>query len=93
MNKRMVFNDPLFNELNETLEYNMTELVYVLIESNEDGNSVIGVYRDYDTAFKEKCAIIRDYYEIPVDEVADKDLDDEIHPMSAYYEIVKRKLL
>jgi hypothetical protein len=71
----------------------MIEFVFVLTESNEDGNSVIGVYRDYDTAFKEKCAIIRDYYDIPIDEVADKDLDNEIAPMWAYYEIVKRNFL
>ena len=71
----------------------MTEFVFVLTESNDDGDGVLGVYRDYDTAFKEKCAIIRDYYDIPLDEVADKDLDDEIEPMNAYYEIVKRNLL
>jgi hypothetical protein len=68
--------------------------VYVLTESNEDNPcSVLGVYNDYNRALEEKYAIIRDYYDIPKDEVADEDLDDEIEPMGAYYEILKRDLI
>jgi hypothetical protein len=70
-----------------------SEVVFVLTESNDDGYGVIGVYREYDTALKEKCAIIRDYYEISEDEIADDDLDDEIEGMNVYYDIVKRHLL
>jgi len=69
------------------------EVVFVLTESNDDGYGVLGVYRDYDTALKEKCAIIRDYYDISEDDIADEDLDDEIEAMGVYYDIVKRHLL
>lgn len=70
-----------------------SEVVFVLTESNDDGYAVLGVYREYDTALKEKCAIIRDYYDISEDDVTDDDLDDEIEAMGVYYEIVKRHLL
>jgi hypothetical protein len=69
------------------------EIVFVLIEDNEDGTSVLGVYRDYKVAYAEKCRTIREAYDIPEDEVDDRDLDDEIEPMGAYYEIVTRELL
>jgi len=71
----------------------MTELVYVLVGTNDDGTEVLGVYTTYDAAEKEKFAIIREYYDIPEDEVDDCDLDDEIEPMGAYYTILTRKLL
>ena len=70
-----------------------SEIVFVLTESTDNGDGVLGVYRDYDRAFKEKCAFIRDYYDISEDDIADEDLDDEIEPMGAYYDIVKRHLL
>ena len=71
----------------------MVEIVFVLTEENEDGTSVLGVYRNGFDAMKEKCAIIREAYDIPEDEVADDDLDAEIEPMGVYYEIVTRELL
>jgi hypothetical protein len=70
----------------------MTELVYVLVGTNDDGTEVLGVYTTYDAAEKEKFAIIREYYDIPEDEVDDCDLDDELfsgHEMNIY----TRKLL
>ena len=69
------------------------EIVFVLIEDNEDGTSVLGVYREYKEAYAEKCRTIREAYDIPEDEVDDRDLDDEIEPMNAYYEIVTRALV
>lgn len=71
----------------------MVEIVFVLTEENEDGNSVLGVYRNGFDAMKEKFAIIREAYDIPEDEVADDDLDAEIEPMGAYYTILTRELL
>ena len=37
--------------------------------------------------------MIREEYYIPLDEVADEDLDDEISPMNVYYTIVQREVL
>lgn len=71
----------------------MTELVYVLVGTNDDGTEVLGVYKTYDAAEKEKFAIIREYYDIPEDEVDDCDLDDEIDSMGHEMTIVTRKLL
>jgi hypothetical protein len=71
----------------------MVEIVFVLTEMNDDGYSVLGVYRNGFDAMKKKYAIIREAYDIPEDEVADDDLDDEIEPMGVYYEIVTRELL
>jgi hypothetical protein len=71
----------------------MTELVYVLVGTNDDGTEVLGVYRSYDAAEKEKFAIIREYYDIPEDEVNDCDLDDEIDSMGHEMNIFTRQLL
>jgi len=71
----------------------MTELVYVLVGTNDDGTEVLGVYKSYDAAEKEKFAIIREYYDIPEDEVNDCDLDDEIDSMGHEMNIFTRQLL
>lgn len=69
------------------------EIVFVLIEENEDGTTVLGVYRDWKDAYAEKCRTIREAYDIPEDEVEDRDLDAEIEPMGVYYEVATRELL
>lgn len=71
----------------------MGDVVYVLMGTTEDGTDVLGVYKSYELAEKEKFAIIRDYYDIPEDEVADCDLDEEIEPFGDYFEIKARKLI
>lgn len=71
----------------------MVELVFVLTESNADGYSVLGVYRNGFDAMKEKYAIIREAYDIPESEVSDEDLDAEIEPMDVYYTIYTRELI
>ena len=53
-------------------------IVFVLIEENEWGVDCLGVFANYNDAKKEKYDIIRETYNIPVDEVADEDLDDEV---------------
>jgi hypothetical protein len=69
------------------------EVVYVLAYGYDQGNEILGVYRDLATAEAEKNAIIRDRYNIPENEVSDDKLDDEIARMDVYYEIVKRHVL
>ena len=69
------------------------EVVYVLTYSHDEGNEILGVYRDLSTAEAEKIAIIRDRFDIPEDEVSDNKLDDELDGMNVYYEIVKRHVL
>jgi hypothetical protein len=66
--------------------------VYVLTEETDDGTTVVGVYKTHESAVKERNAIIRDYFDIPEDEVADADLEDEVSG-SVTYDIVQRKLL
>lgn len=67
--------------------------VYVLTETIYDDavTSVIGVYETYELAEEEKFAIIRDYFDIDEDEVADEDLDNEVSD-SVTYDIVQRKI-
>jgi len=69
------------------------EVVYVLAYGYDQGNEILGVYRDLATAEAEKNAIIRDRFDIPEDEVPDNKLDDELDGMHVYYEIVKRHVL
>ena len=69
------------------------EVVYVLAYGYDQGNEILGVYRDLAIAEAEKNAIIRDRYNIPENEVSDDKLDDEIARMDVYYEIVKRHVL
>jgi hypothetical protein len=65
--------------------------VYVLTEETDDGTTVVGVYETHESAVAEKYAIIRDYFDIPEDEVADENLEDEVG-YSVTYDIVQRKL-
>jgi len=69
-------------------------IVHVLLEENDEGKSSFchGVYANFEDAKKAKYAMIRDQYHIPEDEVADKDLDDEIYPSGVYYTIVQREV-
>jgi len=66
--------------------------VYVLTEGTDDGTTVVGVYETHALALAEKIAIIRDYFDISEDEVADADLEDEVSG-SVTYAIVQRKLV
>ena len=68
-------------------------IVHVLLEENDEGSSFChGVYASFEDAKRAKFTIIRGQYHIPEDEVADKDLDDEIYPSGVYYTIVQREL-
>jgi hypothetical protein len=69
----------------------MTEVVFVLTEQTEDGHSVIGVYNTYPLAVAEKNAIIRDFFDIPEEEIPDNRLDEEV-ANSVTYDIVMREL-
>ena len=69
-------------------------IVHVLLEENDEGSSFChGVYANFEDAKKAKYAMIRGEYNIPLDEVADEDLDDEISPMGIYYTIVPREVI
>jgi len=68
-------------------------IVFVLIEENEWGVDCLGVFANYDDAKKEKCDIIREAYNIPVDEIAYEDLDDEILDLQVSYTIMEREVI
>jgi len=68
-------------------------IVFVLIEENEWGVDCLGVFANYDDAKKEKYDIIREAYNIPVDEIAEEDLDDEILDFQVSYTIVQREII
>ena len=53
-------------------------IVYVLIEENEWGVDCLGVFANYNDAKKEKYDIIREAYDMTVDEIAEEDLDNDI---------------
>jgi len=71
----------------------MVDFVYVLTYTYDEGNEVLGVYRDLATAETQKTAIIRDRYDMTEDEVSDDKLDDELSTMYVYFEIVRIPLL
>ena len=68
-------------------------IVFVLIEENEWGVDCLGVFANYDDAKKEKYDIIREAYNIPVDEIAYEDLDDEILDFQVSYTIMEREVI
>ena len=68
-------------------------IVFVLFEESEWGVECLGVFSDYHKAEQDKFAIIRERFHIPLDEVADADLDDEISDPCVTYKIVKRKVI
>ena len=69
-------------------------IVHVLMEENDMLACFChGVYATFEGAKKAKYAMIREEFIIPLDEVADEDLDDEISPMNVYYTIVQREVL
>ena len=70
-------------------------IVHVLIGENSDNGAPFchGVYTSFEYAKKVKYDMIREEYNIPLDEVADEDLDDEISPMGIYYTIVPREVI
>ena len=70
-------------------------IVHVLLEENDEGKSSFchSVYASFEDAKRAKYTMIREEYHIPQDEVADKDLDDEISPSGVYYTIVQRVVI
>ena len=68
-------------------------IVFVLIEENEWGVDCLGVFANYDDAKKEKYDIIREAYNIPVDEIEEKDLDNEISDFEVRYTITEREVI
>ena len=68
-------------------------IVFGLIEENEWGVDCLGVFANYDDAKKEKYDIIRETYNIPVDEIAEEDLDDEISDLEVRYTIMEREVI
>ena len=68
-------------------------IVFVLIEENEWGVDCLGVFANYDDAKKEKYDIIRKAYNIPVDEIAEEDLDNEISDFEVSYTIMEREVI
>ena len=69
----------------------MKNIVFVLTQEDEDGTTVIGVYETRLKAEEERNAIIRDYWDIPEEEVPDAFLEDEVSD-SVTYDIVAREL-
>ena len=67
--------------------------VYVLIEENEWGVDCLGVFANYNDAKKEKYDIIREAYDIPVDEIAEEDLDNEISDFEVRYTITEKEVI
>ena len=70
----------------------MKNILFVLTQEDDDGTTVIGVYETRLKAEEERNAIIRDYWDIPEDEVPDAFLEDEVSD-SVTYDIVMRELL
>ncbi len=68
-------------------------IVFVLIEENEWGIDCLGVFANYNDAKKEKYDIIREAYNISVDEIAEEDLDDEILDFQVSYTIMEREII
>ena len=68
-------------------------IVFVLIEENEWGVYCLGVFANYNDAKKEKYDIIREAYNIPVDEIEEKDLDNEISDFEVHYTITEREVI
>ena len=69
----------------------MKNILFVLTQEDEDGTTVIGVYETRLKAEEERNAIIRDYWDIPEEEVPDAFLEDEVSD-SVTYDIVPREL-
>jgi len=67
--------------------------VHVLLEENEWGVDCLGVFTNYDDAKKKKYDIIRETYNIPVDEIAEEDLDDEVSAFVVSYRIIESELI
>ena len=68
-------------------------IVFVLIEENEWGVDCLGVFANYNDAKKEKYDIIREAYNIPVDEIAEEDLDNEISDFEVRYTITEKEVI
>ena len=64
--------------------------VFCLIEETGDTPaSVLGVYRSHDEALMAKYDLIREFFDIPEDEVADEHLDSEIDGSVNYWHIAE----
>jgi hypothetical protein len=70
----------------------MTEVVFVLTEKTDDGTTVVGVYKTHALALAEKIAIIREFYDVSEEQVADENIDKEFSDFVTY-DIVQRKLV
>ena len=68
-------------------------IVHVVLEENEWGVDCLGVFANYNDAKKEKYDIIRETYNIPVDEIAEEDLDNEISDFEVSYTIMEREVI
>ena len=68
-------------------------IVHVLLEENEWGVDCLVVFANYNDAKKEKYDIIRETYNIPVDEIAEEDLDNEISDFEVSYTIMEREVI
>jgi hypothetical protein len=65
--------------------------VFCLIEETGDTPaSVLGVYRSHDEALLAKYDLIREFFDIPEEEVANKDLDSETEH---YWHIAETEML
>lgn len=71
----------------------MTEVVYVLIETTEDGSSVIGVFATLHLAMAEKYTTIREYFDIAEDECADEDLEAEVSDSVTYATVMREVIV
>jgi len=69
------------------------QYVFVLMCEDSNNTECLGVYKTLESAENEKYAIIRDRFDISMEEVPDEKLDDEIANMDAYYTLVRRELL
>ena len=67
-------------------------IVHVLMQADDDGTSVVGVYATEQLAVQARIDLIREYFDIAEDEVADDDLEHEVSD-SCTFEIVTQELV
>jgi len=67
-------------------------IVHVLMQADDDGYFVIGVYASEQLAVQARTDLIREYFDIAEDEVADDDLEHEVSD-SCTFEICSMELV
>ena len=67
-------------------------IVHVLIQADDDGYFVIGVYATEQLAVQARIDLIREYFAIDQDEVVDDDLEAEVSD-SCTFEILAQELV